>query len=87
MDTQQGPTIQYMQLCSMLGNSLDGRVICGRRDTYICMAESLHCSPETTTTLLIGLSQNKKKFFKLKKKRERNYHTIQKNLALKQVSL
>ena len=22
--------------------------------TCICMAESLHCSPETTTTLLIG---------------------------------
>ena len=31
-------------------------------DTYICMAESLPCSPETTTTLLIGytLVQNKK---------------------------
>ena len=35
-------------------------------DTCICMAESLHCSPKTITTLLIRyiLTQNKK----LKKK-------------------
>ena len=26
----------------------------GRMDTCVRMAESLHCSPETTTTLLIG---------------------------------
>ena len=26
----------------------------GRRDTCVCMAESLHCSPETTITLLIS---------------------------------
>ena len=26
---------------------------CGRMDTRICMAESLRCSPETLTTLLI----------------------------------
>ena len=26
----------------------------GRMDTCVCMAESLPCSPETTTTLLIG---------------------------------
>ena len=34
----------------------------GRMDTCIYMAESLHCSPETVTTLLIGYSpiQNKK---------------------------
>ena len=31
-------------------------------DTCICMAEALHCSPETIMTLLIGyiLLQNKK---------------------------
>ena len=36
--------------------------------TFVCMAESLHCPPETTTTLLIGypLIQNKK--LKLNKK-------------------
>ena len=28
-------------------------VVWGRMDTCICMAESLHCSTETTTTLLI----------------------------------
>ena len=34
----------------------------GGMDTYVCMAEFLHCSPETITTLLIGhtLMQNKK---------------------------
>ena len=26
----------------------------GRKDACICMAESLHCSSETITTLLIG---------------------------------
>ena len=26
----------------------------GRRDTCVCMAESLHCSPETTITFLIN---------------------------------
>ena len=30
-----------------------------RMDTYICMAESLHCSPETTTTLLLAIPQYK----------------------------
>ena len=34
--------------------SLDGRGVWGRMDTCICVAESLHCSPETTTTLLTG---------------------------------
>jgi len=48
-----------------------------RMNTYICMTESLHCSPETITTLLIGYTpvQNVlmlKNFFfiKLKKKKE-----------------
>ena len=50
-----------MELGSMCA-SLDGRGAWGRMDTCICMAESLHCSPETTTTLLIGYTpkQNKK---------------------------
>ena len=34
--------------------SLDGRGLWGRMDTCICTAESLHWSPETTTTLLTG---------------------------------
>ena len=49
--------------------SLDGRGVWRRMDTRICMAESLRCSPETLTTLLISytLIQNKK----LKKKKKR----------------
>ena len=38
----------------MLCASLDGREVWGRMDTCIYMAESLHSSPETITTLLIG---------------------------------
>ena len=51
-----------MELCSMLYGSLNGRGAWGRTDTCICMAESLHCSPVTTTTLLISYTpiQNKK---------------------------
>ena len=33
--------------CSMLCGSLDGRGVWGRIDTGICMADPLHCSPET----------------------------------------
>ena len=68
MDNQQGPTVEHRELCSVLCGSLDGRRVWGRMDTCICMAESLHCSPETITPLLIGyiLVQNKK--FKRKKK-------------------
>ena len=48
-------------------------------DARICMAESLCCSPETITTLLIGHSpiQNKKKFFFFK-----NHHHQQKRIRL-----
>ena len=54
MGNQQGPTVQHRELCSMLCGSLDGRGVWGRKDTRICMVESLCCAPETTTTLLIG---------------------------------
>ena len=60
-----------MELCSMLCAqccpSLDGTGVWGRMDTCIRMAESLHCSPETITTLLISYSpiQNKKFCFVL----------------------
>ena len=39
MDNQQGPTVEHRELCSMLCGSLDGRGVCGRMDTRICMAE------------------------------------------------
>ena len=65
----KGPTVYHRELCSMLRGSLDGRAVWGRMDTCVCMAESLHCLPETITTLLIGYTpvQNKK-FIKKKKK-------------------
>ena len=56
MDKQQGPTVQYMEICSMLCDNLDWRGICGDNGyMYIHMGEFFHCSPETITTcLLIG---------------------------------
>ena len=33
-----------------------------RMDTCICMAESLHCSPETITTFLIGYTPKQNVF-------------------------
>ena len=65
MDNQQGPTVFHRELCSMLCGSLDGRGVWWRMDTCICLAESLCCSPETITKLLIGYTaiQNKKLLF------------------------
>jgi len=40
----------------------------GRMDTHTCMAESLHRSSETITTLLIGYTPTENKKFKFKKK-------------------
>ena len=65
MVNQQGPIIQHMELCSVFCGSLDGRGVWGRMDTRICTAESLHCLPETVTTLLLGCTPLQK----LKKKR------------------
>ena len=61
MDNQQGPFIWHMKLCLMLCGSLDGKGVWGR--TGICIAESLHCSPETIT-LLIAICQYKIGSFK-----------------------
>ena len=58
-----------MELCSMLFGSLYGRGIQGRKDTCICVAESLRCPPETITTLLISYTPTQNKKFK---KRIRN---------------
>ena len=54
MDNQQGPTAQHRELCSVLCGSLDGRRVWRSMDTCVCLAESLHCSPEIITALLIG---------------------------------
>ena len=47
-------TVWHWGPCSMLCGSLDWRVAWGKLDTYICVAKSLCCPPETITTLLIG---------------------------------
>ena len=46
----------------------DRRRVWGRMDTCICMAKSLHCSPETVITLLIGYIPRQNKNLKRKKK-------------------
>ena len=43
--------MKHMELCSVLCASLDGRGFGGEG---ICMAESLRCSSETITALVIG---------------------------------
>ena len=55
-----------IELCSMLCGSLDGKGVGGRMGICIYMAESLHCSPETITTLLIGYTSVQNKKFKKK---------------------
>jgi len=45
-----------------------GRGFWGKMDTCICMAESLHCSPETITILLISYTTIENKKLKILKK-------------------
>ena len=40
------------------------------------MAESLHCSSETITTLLIGHAPVQNKKFKTSKKKKKNQHVV-----------
>ena len=65
MDNQQGPTEWHRELCSTSCGSLDGSGVWARMDTCTCMAESLSCSSETTTTLLIGDPPIQNKKFKV----------------------
>ena len=58
-----------MELCSKLSTSLDQRRVWGRMNTCMCMAESLCCSPKTTTTLLIDYAPIQNKKFEKKKKK------------------
>ena len=62
-----------MELYSVLCVSLDGRSVWGRMDICICVAESLHCPPDTTTALLTGYTPiQDKKFEVCKKKKKKN---------------
>ena len=65
-----GPTVWHRELCSMLCGSLDGRGVWCRMDTCICMPESLPCSPEAITTLLIGYGPIQNLKFQKKRRRE-----------------
>ena len=66
-----------MALCSLLRASLDGSGVWGRMGMCTCMAESLCCPPETTTTLLIGYIPIQNKKFKVQGKKilMTNYNT------------
>ena len=68
MDNQE-PTVEHVELFSMLCGSLDGKEVWRRMDTGRCMAKSLHCSPETMTILLISYTPKKKKKVQKKKKK------------------
>ena len=65
MDNQQGSTVQHRELSSVLCGSLDWGGVCRRMDTCICVAESLRCSPEAITTLLISYTPIQNKKFKV----------------------
>ena len=54
--------------------SLDRRGVWGRKDTWICMAESLHCPPEAIITLLTSYTLTQNKNFK--RKRKEHHSTI-----------
>ena len=62
MENQQEPAGKHRGFCSVSCGSLDGRGVWGRKDTWICVAQSLRCLLETTTALLIVYNpkQNKK---------------------------
>ena len=47
---------------------------------YICMAESLHCSPEPITTLFIGYTQYEIKSLENKQTSLRKRHVYRKHL-------
>ena len=51
----------------MLCDSLDEKAVWGRMDPCTCMAESLLCTPETITALLIGYTLTRNKHFFKKK--------------------
>ena len=59
VDIQQGPKVHgpLFNVCA----SPDGRGVWGRKDACVCKAESLRCSPETTTTLLTGYTPTQNK--------------------------
>ena len=54
IDNQQRPTVQHRERCSIFCNNLNQKRIWKRIDTCIHITESLCCTHETNTTLLIN---------------------------------
>ena len=48
----------------------------------MCVAESLHCSPETTTIVLVSFTTIQNKKFKICKKRERNQSILSQKITI-----
>ena len=69
VQNQEEPTVTAHGTLLRVMCQLDGRGVWGRMDTCIGMAESLHCLPETITTLLIGYKIQYKMCWVLKKKK------------------
>ena len=64
MDNQKGPTVQHMNSAQVMCQPGCGGVGADGGWTRVCMAESLPCSPETITALLIGYIAIQNKDFK-----------------------
>ena len=71
VQNQEEPTVTAHGTLLRVMCQLDGRGVWGRMDTCIGMAESLHCLPETITTLLIGYKIQYKMCWVLKRKKEK----------------
>ena len=65
-----------MELYSMLSASLDGIGFWGRMDTCVYMAESLRCSSEMTTTLLINYTPIQNKKLKVWRKKKKVWYSV-----------
>ena len=52
-DNQQGPTVQHRELYSISRNKIYKRKESGKKQIYACITQSLCCTPETNTTLLV----------------------------------
>ena len=46
IDNQQSPIVQHRELCSILCNGLNGKIIWKRIETWIRITQSLYCTPE-----------------------------------------
>ena len=69
----------------MLYGSLEGRGTWGRMDT--CVAESLHCPPDTITTLLISYTPIQNKNLKKKKPSSKNLQSMLEKVKVTQSCL